>query len=530
MADPITWRNVNSTVSPSGGRGLLAGQAAVRDAFGVLGNLLGQQRDMQVANAKVQREANTQDYLDAVGGATAEQLADPNFVAGLEAQRTAQGNALDRAATRAAIDNRRASLQDSALATQKYDDMQAEVGQRGIVDSLLTQAAAGDQAGVEATLANTELLNEGQVRNQLNQILDNRQQREYRAAGEARAQASAQRAVESHALSMQQGRENLAYTREARADASRDRNDANLADSAVLEALNQREQAEASSRENLRNIAKDQGLPVGADGLPDVSRMTEEQRTSFDDEMAKTAPLNNLTDTGLRQGVIKMLRDGGAGAKAIERASQQLDIVEKSRALAPADRQRLEAQVQSLNAPLDAQRNELVKTYEANRQRNPFIDPSKDPVGDVNNIMKGLTSKGLSNEKSQREVNNFLLDVATNGITLPNGEKRVVPTSVIQNALNTADVENGWLTFRTTPKENAEKAIKALMASDGMLKLANEAGTLRDNYVRDLNNIDNKKLSNTVKLTNGMVSNNGGTIGTNDILSASIRRREQRGD
>ncbi|WP_217478331.1 hypothetical protein, partial [Staphylococcus aureus] len=96
----------------------------------------------------------------------------------------------DRAATRDAITKQISAQQNQAATTQKFDDMQAEVGQRGIVDQLRTLAAEGRAGEVNQILAEQQLINEGEIRKELTGVQDAIQNRQYRAAGEQRAQAA----------------------------------------------------------------------------------------------------------------------------------------------------------------------------------------------------------------------------------------------------------------------------------------------------------------------------------------------------
>lgn len=217
MAGPITWRNVAGDGGRLGAQLLRGGQDQLQGAGDSLLRTIDQFRKMAVGNAGIVRQDNTQNFLDqvaAVGGV--EQLANPEVQAQLEAVRQGYGGAIDREATRGAVDQRLGQLQTAAVKTQQYNDVQDEVAQRPVLEDLAAKLYSGDTAGYNQVLADNNLKDEDKLRAQLANRQDDLTNQGYRAAGEKRAQGAEGRAVASFNLSQEVGRENLANTRSER--------------------------------------------------------------------------------------------------------------------------------------------------------------------------------------------------------------------------------------------------------------------------------------------------------------------------
>lgn len=526
MAAPITWRNIGSNVSSVSPAALTAGTAGVRQFLDSLSSTIAGQQDMQVANAKVEREANTQGFLDQVGSASLEQLSDPEFVAGLEAQRDAQGLNLDRAATRNAITKQIGSLQDAAIKQQQTSDVFQEVAERETIDQLRGAAASGDTATVDKVLGERQLLNEGAIRKELNAVYDNQQARDYREAGEARAQASAERAAESHAISMTTAKENLDFSREVRGEAREKRNQTKLAGSIVDQIMDDYDGSRASTNELLRNVAKEQGIPTGQDGLPDLSAITPEQKESYESAVKESGAQANLSATDERRAILDKLQSEGVAPDVQKQALEMFETNRTLREMAPEDREKTEAAVSAANAGIDQAIQNKTRDYEREVGRNPFVEPSKTPVSDVNNMMKELKTLDFGTESDRQEMNNMLIEFATNGLTTQNaaGEqvKIPVPTSVLQNAI--ATLPSTW-TLVDEGKEDLEKRITEMLATDGMRAMANAAPGLRESFLKDVQDLNTQKLGNAAKITRSAQQRSGVTINPNDIVSNVLNRR-----
>ncbi|CAZ66215.1 hypothetical protein [Pseudomonas phage LUZ7] len=516
---PITWRNIGATVTPGSARSMTAGTTGVQSALASLGDIIKQQQEMAVANAGVQREANTQNYLDQVASADLAQLQDPDFVAGLAGQRDALGMRLDRAATRDAILNRRQTLQKDAAAQQVFQDQQAEVDQRGVVDELRTLAAQGRGRDVDAILAERQLINEGEIRKELAGVQDNLMQRQYRAAGEQRAQAAADRAAESHQLSMTAGRENLAYQREVRQDAARERNDNKLADSAVLEITSQYRESRDTANALLRDIGKEQGLPTDETGMPDVTQMDADQEATYREAVQSSGLSANLSATNEKQALVKALTDSGASPAAIQRGVKQLEIMQGMDSLAPEDAAKAENQMAAVNAELSRVQKQLTKNYETEVARNPFVEPSKTPLEDVTKTVEKLGKNGMP-ESERRLVADTLIEWSTNGMTTDGGRKIVVPSQLIAAAAASTDADS-WL--RNDAKSYL-KNLQDLLGNKGMEQMAQDADTVRDSFLKEMSKLENDKLVNNYKVINSAKAKKGVSINPNDTVDRLLKR------
>lgn len=521
MAQEITWRNIGATVSPGSASSMSAGTTGVQQALGALGDIISRQQEMNVNNAKLQREANTQSYLDQVAASTLEQLSNADYRSGLEAQRDAMGMNLDRAATRDAITKQISAQQNQAAATQKFDDMQAEVGQRGIVDQLRTLAAEGRAGEVNQILAEQQLINEGEIRKELTGVQDAIQNRQYRAAGEQRAQAAANRAAEAHSLSMAAGRENLAFTREQRDELRRDRDEAKLVSGTIATTFQDYDESRQAQSEIMRIVGKEVGMPTDDQGMPDMSRASQDQLDAFSNALNEAGVQANTSATERRNAALKSLVDAGVSSKGIAQAKQEMELRESLEGLAPQDRVKVEATIGAVNAELDTLQRTATEDYEREVARNPFVEPDKDPLGSVNKIVDKAVKSGFGWEGDRQDLNNMLVDFATNGIKLPDGRTAVVPSKLLEQAFNTT---NTWL-FKNAG--DVEKRIIELMTTDGMTQMREDAPTIRENFLKTVSDIANQKRSNAVKVTRSAEREKGVTMDPTDDLTFALRGRKR---
>jgi hypothetical protein len=240
MAEPITWRNVGSGGGGNPAALLAMGQNQVQQGLSALGSLFRDEQKLQIRNSAQVRENNTSQYLDAVANAGGiDALQNPETRAQLEGMRAGFGAAIDRDATRGAIDNRVKGLQQQALVENQFTDQATERQQRGLVDKGLELAQAGDMQGVQKLLADTQFLDEGKVATNLMGILDAKTRRQYAAEDQQRQDRSESRQIAQFQESMAAASENRQMRKEAMADSRQERafrNGARVLDDAAEQA------------------------------------------------------------------------------------------------------------------------------------------------------------------------------------------------------------------------------------------------------------------------------------------------------
>ena len=224
MADPITWRNVGNGGGGNPAALLAMGQNQVQQGLSAIGDLFKNEQKLQQQNAVQMRENNTAQYLDAVANAGGlENLQNPETRAQLEGMRAGFGAAIDRNATRGAIDTRVKGLQQQALVDNQFTDQATEREQRGLIDQGLQLAQSGDTAGVQQLLQDTQFLNEGKVASDLMGILDARTRRQYAAEDQARQGRAETRQIAQFQESMAAAAENRILRKETMADSRQER-------------------------------------------------------------------------------------------------------------------------------------------------------------------------------------------------------------------------------------------------------------------------------------------------------------------
>lgn len=224
MADPITWRNVGSTVGSNPAGLLHIGQQQTQQGLDAIGKLFQTNTRQDQDNFERARENNTASYLDAVANAGGiDALQNPETQANLKALRDSFGAAIDKNVTRNAVTERISGLQRQEAAAAQYDDMQTERAQRGLIDQGVAMASAGDMAGVQKLLADNQFLNEGKLANELTGIVDAGTRRAYAAEDQARQNRAETRQVQQFNETMKAAAENRVIRNEARQDAKEER-------------------------------------------------------------------------------------------------------------------------------------------------------------------------------------------------------------------------------------------------------------------------------------------------------------------
>lgn len=240
MAEPITWRNVGGGGGVNPTALLALGQKQVQQGFNAIGGLLKDEQRMQLRNAAQVRDNNTAQYLDAVASAGGlDALQDPDKRAELEGMRAGFGAAIDRNATRDAIDNRVKGLQQQTMVANQFTDQATERQQRELVDQGLQMAQSGDMQGVQKLLADTQFLNEGKVASDLMGVLDARTRRQYAAEDQQRQDRAEGRQIAQFQESMAAAAENRIMRKESMEDAREQRafrNGAKVLDDAAEQA------------------------------------------------------------------------------------------------------------------------------------------------------------------------------------------------------------------------------------------------------------------------------------------------------
>lgn len=304
MAEPITWRNIGSGGGANPTALLALGQHQVQQGFNAISGLLKDEQRLQVQNAAQVRDNNTAKYLDAVASAGGlDALQDPDKRAELEGMRTGFGAAIDRNATRDAIDNRVKGLQQQTMVANQFTDQATERQQRELVDQGLQMAQAGDMQGVQKLLTDTQFLNEGKVASDLMGVLDARTRRQYAAEDQQRQDRAEGRQIAQFQESMAAAAENRIMRKEAQADAREQRafrNGAKVLDDAAEQAksiLNTRLQGNEWANISTDPAKDAQVLLKGAGGLEKFTSFA-----NFDDQDYK-AVQEGVTDL-LSNGVV----------------------------------------------------------------------------------------------------------------------------------------------------------------------------------------------------------------------------------
>lgn len=135
MGQPITWRNVEAPSFDGASRMLAQAQVGINSGFDKFNQVLQNEQATAEANWKVQRDNNTQAFLNSINQYRTPEEYQAALASG--ALSTNQyGAQIDQAAARAALDGRLSVLQDRAIKAGQFADQQQERESRPIVDRL----------------------------------------------------------------------------------------------------------------------------------------------------------------------------------------------------------------------------------------------------------------------------------------------------------------------------------------------------------------------------------------------------------
>jgi hypothetical protein len=293
MAEPITWRNVQGPSLADASRPLEAARLTLNSGFDNFNNLIKGVENVDAANWQQQKENNTQDFLNkiyAVQGAEGYKALQQSGE--LDRMIAANGAQIDRAAARAAMDGRLATLQQRDQAGWAYNNAALDEKEAPLVNQvkgLLAQGKTKEAIPLIATLS---------PRNgaAMYQSLDARQQLEIdRKRGDTRFSWEEDEAKQKAALRpgeiVKQDLTNQGLRNQnTLAGLNIDEKRLSIKDAAELRNLNNtlalaQQQYVARQDElgrSMGGLATSLNLPVGPTGIPRFSDMTSDQIKAFD--------------------------------------------------------------------------------------------------------------------------------------------------------------------------------------------------------------------------------------------------------
>lgn len=269
MGEPITWRNVTGTNPAEALRPMQAAQQSFTDSLGSLEKMLlnAQQQATNIENRKL--DDTEQQYRTFLDG-----FANPDDLLAARAEQQQRFQSLDpriQARVREADEQRYSLLADMRTKELAISDDKRQREEEPIRDGVLTLGHGGDIPGAIALLEkNPNIRNRADIMKEL--IAAQREGRRFQwdANAEARAEAS-------HAQSQKLGKLNLSAAEKAQADSEEQRRFDQYIAREQLAYRGQQQQLGLK----LGEVARKNGLPVTAEGMPNIGSMTKEQTESL---------------------------------------------------------------------------------------------------------------------------------------------------------------------------------------------------------------------------------------------------------
>lgn len=449
----ITWRNINLPIGAGVGALMAGAQRGLASSFDTLQQALAQRNKTEAANWQQQRQNNTADYLDAVQAIQdPTQAADPTVQANLAQMRQQFGYQVDANAVRGALDERVQNLQQQGLQRIEFNDKTRIDSERDTVDQIasLYQAgrySEGDKLREGQNFRDDNLLDKLRVDSQRGY---SQEQRAVNAEG--RAVAAAGRAAESHALSQQVGRANLAWTTEQR---DRLRNEIRREDTGntlLNNTISSFEANRAAEVERVNNIALGYGFEV-KDGVPVIPEGTsQEVRNNLAKDLEDAGIGQLKSPTAMRKELESQLRQAGLKPSEINQQMTAFEAtVNRGNTLNAADQAELDTQKAAVTTAATTATEAENRRWAELQRNNPFLQGVEDPALTVDDITKQMKAGEFDpigfNDGQKDDMLNTVAEIATKGIVV-DGTTYQVPPPLIKRAIfmgadDWKDPENG---------------------------------------------------------------------------------------
>lgn len=461
----ITWRNINLPIGAGVGALMAGAQRGLASSFDTLQQALAQRNKTEAANWQQQRQNNTADYLDAVQAIQdPTQAADPTVQANLAQMRQQFGYQVDANAVRGALDERVQNLQQQGLQRIEFNDKTRIDSERDTVDQIasLYQAgrySEGDKLREGQNFRDDNLLDKLRVDSQRGY---SQEQRAVNAEG--RAVAAAGRAAESHALSQQVGRANLAWTTEQR---DRLRNEIRREDTGntlLNNTISSFEANRAAEVEQVNNIALGYGFEV-KDGVPVIPEGTsQEVRNNLAKDLEDAGIGQLKSPTAMRKELESQLRQAGLKPSEINQQMTAFEAtVNRGNTLNAADQAELDTQKAAVTTAATTATEVEKKRWTDQQRKNPFLQGIEDPNMTSEDVVKSLKANEFDpvffEGTNRDQVLKLTTNILSNGLEV-DGIKYDVPAPMLKAAM--AMGANDWF----DPSEGIEDSLKAMIRAN----------------------------------------------------------------
>lgn len=474
----ITWRNVESNLGfRDAGMLLRTAQDSFNESTSSLADILKQYQQTNDYNYGVQKENNTNAYLDRVNSyRTPEELEAARKSGELDQLRQQFGGLIDSSKIRGAEDARFQSLQDSLLRNNEVEDSVRTRNERGIKDELLSAIYSGDEGKYRQLKDSHELLNEGELDKLWSEAARQRAQDERATRQDQRAQIQ---------LGMQQTR--FGWERENQDDLRLRREAERTANDLLTKSLSERERSLQRTQEGHMSLAGDfaaQGVRI-SNGAPDFSNIPEERRPAIEQAYAEEAQRRGLvglpSDTQFRQNLVSSLSQirGLSPDRVVQLGDSATDLFTRRNAMAPGD-EALAAQLQQ----------RLEADYEQRLKEDPYTQTEYNPDAAATKLLESTFSAdwdpdGIGGaDRKRRELFSSVRNALDKGIPVTEGgsERIAIPMELARIALVGVADDSGKY-------EDFEKNVRKLLENPGVLEQVKRAQNVHSQYMTDRDDV-----------------------------------------
>jgi hypothetical protein len=450
MADPITWRNVTGPAIADAARPMESAAALFNAAFNPLQSVLKQREDTEFANTKQVRDNLTQNLMNRLYSANTVDGYNALMQSG-EIQRAMAdaGAGVDQEKLRAAMDARMGVLQDRGLKDITYNHTMTDEAQAPLVRQIQVMSRTNPK-GAQALLdQHPEIRQAFEVAKDVDTQGWNLEQRGFTRNEEAFKEK--ERPLQLAGLRLGNEGKGLAnrlanYQVKDAAQNWDDRIQTRALESAIAD--------QAAQHSNNRDVlgtqqgalAKTLGMPTDARGWADFGNMNPEQLAKFN-AAAKTSgvPLSTVMTTGDTVRADNFLQQLVAGGKISPRILRANESSIRNAFSSPVGDRALVGN-DLLNVAVARAQNQVgFDRGDAANWYAPGTENALNAYEKLAQSIPGIVEK-MPNGFAQKEdipyIQEYLRNVAMEGITNKNGQKVVPSTNDILAAVRSS--KGGW--------------------------------------------------------------------------------------
>lgn len=502
MANPITWRSLQSNPAAGVGGLLRGAESSFNGAFDTLNSQLKDYQQTDADNWKLGKEQNTNQYLDKINSfKTIEELAAAQASGELDALKSQYGAQVDSTAIRGADAAMLDTLRNRAIQTVEYNNTQRDEREAPIIDRIKSLYAQNKPEEAQALALQNDFRNDAAVAEYGQTQLNNYAKMKYAANADRRAGSEEARQIRA-------ANENTTLFNQKQ-DSYRDIEAYNRL---TREAMIEDEQVQSAAARAEQDVFGQFGA-VDQNGNIDTTQLSADKL-----QEAKSALANHPDIIRAQERSSKVIQEGLRSSVASLKTLSPESVATAGNIVYQAEATRETLQGDD-KAAFDTKLGEIERTFstrdstynlafEEVARNNPFVkelstESKVSPevllswMGEKDKDGNPLFDPAWSNEAQKKGMLDTVADTVNKPMKLGNFEG-VVPQSVVKRALLEIDGNSGRA---TDLGDQLKTSIRRIMEREGTVDSILQAQNAVDQHRSILAQSATEKLKKVSELT-----------------------------